>query len=278
MWFRFAAIGLVLIAGCFVPLGPRTSPPLEWYVPMLILAFCPIAMVVVFGLQRVNPRSAKMWHRPSWISNPFNFRDPIQFFHFGAIITIAQGVVVLARVSLTSTPFYVEALVPLAMGLGMWIGVRVVMALYRSKFGNVTVQAVQGLDDKRSRSMSTPLDLVKQPKRVHFRRLLLVVTLGVVMFVVAVFWGSHSEGFHFLEGKIRTSQEIQTRVGVVRKVTLPVSGQFREKSVGSDKWVWMIVDVNGDKGAVTIRTALQKKNNVWKITESSVDDQKINLE
>jgi hypothetical protein len=39
----------------------------------------------------------------------------------------------------------------------------------------------------------------------------------------------------------------------------------------------MIVDVTGDKGAVTIRTALQKKNDVWKITESSIGDQKIDL-
>jgi hypothetical protein len=134
MWFRLAAIVVVLFASCFSPLGSRASPPLAWYVPIMIFAFCPIAMAILFGVQRINPRSAKVWHRPSWTRNPFNFRDPIQFFHFGAIITIAQGVVVLARVSLTSFPFYVEALVPLAMGLGVWVGIRVVEALYRSKF------------------------------------------------------------------------------------------------------------------------------------------------
>jgi hypothetical protein len=126
MWFRLAAIVVVLIAGCFAPLGPLAQPPLAWYVPIIVFVFCPIAMVIVFGVQRVNPRSAKVWHPPSWTRNPFDFRDPIQFFHFGAIITIAQGVVVLARVSLTS--FHVEALVPLAMGLGVWVGVRVVEA------------------------------------------------------------------------------------------------------------------------------------------------------
>ena len=77
--------------------------------------------------------AGKVWHRASWISNPFNLRDPIQFFHFGAIITIAQGVVILARVLLTSFPFYVEV-VPLAMGLGVWVGVKVVVVLYRSTF------------------------------------------------------------------------------------------------------------------------------------------------
>jgi hypothetical protein len=136
MWFRLAAIAFALVAGCLAPLGPSTSPPLAWYVPIVIFVFCPIAMVVVLGVQRINPYSAKVWHHPSWTSNPFNFRDPIQFFHFAAITTTAQGIVVLVRVSLASFPFYVEALVPLAMGLGVWVGVRVVTALYRSKFEN----------------------------------------------------------------------------------------------------------------------------------------------
>jgi hypothetical protein len=54
---------------------------------------------------------------------------PRPFRHFGAIVTIAQGIVVLARVSLTSLRFYVEAVVPLAMGLGVWVGVRIAAAV-----------------------------------------------------------------------------------------------------------------------------------------------------
>jgi hypothetical protein len=127
-------------------------------------------------------------------------------------------------------------------------------------------------------AMSTSLDRVKQPRRTHFRWGVVAVTLGVLMYVGAVFWVSHSEGFHFIEGRIRTSEEIQGRVGAVQKVTLPMFGHFREKAVGSDKWVWMLVDVTGDKGAVTIDTAMQKRNNVWKITESSINGQKINLQ
>ena len=109
------------------------------------------------------------------------------------------------------------------------------------------------------------------------RWLLVAVALGIVLWVTAVFWGSHSEGFQFVEGKIRKSQEIQSRIGNVRNVTLPVFGRYREKFVGSDKWVKMIVDVEGDKGAVTISTALQKENDVWTITESSIGAQHIDL-
>ncbi|HEV7611865.1 MAG TPA: hypothetical protein VGO37_08330 [Steroidobacteraceae bacterium] len=113
--------------------------------------------------------------------------------------------------------------------------------------------------------------------RQHKRWVLLAGVLGVVMWAIAVFWGMHSEGFHFVEGKIRASQEIQNRVGIVQNITLPVSGKYREKFVGSDKWVWMTVDVAGDKGTVTLRTALQKENNIWRITQSSIGDQKIDL-
>jgi hypothetical protein len=109
------------------------------------------------------------------------------------------------------------------------------------------------------------------------RWLLLAVALGVVLWITGFFWGSHSEGFHFIEGKIRQSQEIQRRVGNVREVRLPVFGLYREKFVGSDKWVKMIVDVQGDKGAVTINAALEKKNDVWTITESSIGAQHLDL-
>ena len=134
VWFRLTAIALVIIAGCFVPLGPRATPPLDWGVLGIIFVFCPIAMVIVFGIQRVNPHSAKVWCRPSWTTNPFNFRDPVQFFHLAALVSIAQGLIVITRVWITSYPFYAEALVPLAMGLGAWVGVKVVMVVYRSKF------------------------------------------------------------------------------------------------------------------------------------------------
>lgn len=111
----------------------------------------------------------------------------------------------------------------------------------------------------------------------HARWVLVAVALGAIMWITAVFWGSHSEGFRFVEQKIRTSQEIHSRVGNVRKVGLPILGHYREKFVGSDKWVNMVVDVEGDKGAVTIRTALQKNDDVWTITESSIGDQHIDL-
>jgi hypothetical protein len=109
------------------------------------------------------------------------------------------------------------------------------------------------------------------------RWILTVILLASAMWVTAIYWGSHSEGFRFLEAKIRVSREIQGLVGNVRKVTLPALGQYREKFVNSDRWVKMTVDVEGDKGTVTVNTILQKENGVWRITESSIGSRPVDL-
>ena len=109
------------------------------------------------------------------------------------------------------------------------------------------------------------------------RWILAVIAFGMVMWTTAVYWGSHSEGFAFVEGRVRASREIQNRVGNVRKVSLPVFGQYREKFVNSDRWVKMMVYVEGDRGAVTVSTELKKQNGAWTITDSSIGTQHVDL-
>ena len=118
---------------------------------------------------------------------------------------------------------------------------------------------------------------MKQSRPFRRRRIAVAAAFGVAIWVAAFVWGSHSEGFHYAEGRIRASQAIQSLVGNVRTVTMPVFGHYREKFVGSDKWVNLIVDVNGDKGGVRLRMALRKNNGIWTITESYVGGQKIDL-
>ena len=138
VYVRVAAILLVAITACIAPLEPRFKPPLDWLTLLGIFAFIPIALVLVIGFQRLNPRSAKVWRHPSWSTNPFNFRDPIQFFYFGAFLSIAQGIVTLLRVLVAPAPLYPEEFVPLTMGVGIWLGVKMVVALNRAKFDQRT--------------------------------------------------------------------------------------------------------------------------------------------
>jgi hypothetical protein len=138
VWLRVAATILVAVGACIAPLEPRFKPPLNWLTLLGIFVFIPVALVLVVGFQRLNPGSAKVWSRPSWSTNPFNFRDPIQFFYLGAFLSIAQGIVTLFRVIVAPVPLYPEAFVPLTMGIGIWLGVKMVVLLNPAKFGERT--------------------------------------------------------------------------------------------------------------------------------------------
>jgi len=116
---RWTLIAASAVGAFFVPLGPQASPPMGWGALLAILAFCPIGLLFVLGLQIINPRSAKLWLRPSWQLNPFNFRQPHQFFHLAAYACLAQALVVLVRLVVSQVSFYVEVLVPLAMATGI---------------------------------------------------------------------------------------------------------------------------------------------------------------
>ena len=133
LYIRAALLVFVAVATLFVPLGPQARPPIGWEALAIIFIFCPVALVFVLGLQVVNPLSAKEWRHPSWNANPFNFSEPLQFFHLGAYVCLVQGVVTIARVAVSPVQFYVESLVPLAMAAGIFVGLQLVMRVFSSK-------------------------------------------------------------------------------------------------------------------------------------------------
>jgi hypothetical protein len=137
VYVRLAIILGSGIGACLLPLGPQAAPPIGWSALAAIFGACSIGMVLVLGIQRVNPRSAKVWHRPSWTANPFNFKDPLQFFHLGAFVCLAEAVVTLIRWAFSAMPFYVEILVPSAMGLGILLGIGLTTVVFQSKFTDV---------------------------------------------------------------------------------------------------------------------------------------------
>lgn len=125
---------LVSAAGAlFTPVRPQASPPIEWGALLVIFLFCMVGMAALLTIQRVALDSAKKWARPSWRLNPFDFRQPLQFFHLGAYVCLASGLVVLARLAILQVPFYVEALVPFAMAFGVLLGIQFVISVFRSK-------------------------------------------------------------------------------------------------------------------------------------------------
>lgn len=51
-----------------------------------------IGLQFIIGLQAFNSMSAKTWSRPNWKHNPFNFKQPLQFSHFGGWFMLAGSI------------------------------------------------------------------------------------------------------------------------------------------------------------------------------------------
>jgi hypothetical protein len=138
LYVRITIVLLGAIAGCVAPLGPAAKPTIDWHIVLIIFGFISIGLVFVLAIQAVNPRSARIWQRPSWIANPFDFKQPMQFFHMAAFATLAQGIGLLGHLLFARFPFYAEAALPLAMGAAILLGLRFTMLVFRSKMEQVT--------------------------------------------------------------------------------------------------------------------------------------------
>ncbi len=131
---RIGLIVFVAVSSLFTPLEPQAKPPIGWAELGAIFIFIPLGLLFVIGIQAVNPLSAKVWRKPDWNLNPFNLRDPVQFFYFGAFLMLAQGIVTLCRFPFSNASFYPESLIPLVMGVGMLLSVQIIMFAFRSKY------------------------------------------------------------------------------------------------------------------------------------------------
>jgi hypothetical protein len=130
---RWAIVLAVAAGEFFAPLHPLARPPIGWVALVAIFGGCSVGMVLVLGLQVANPLSAKLWLQPSWHLNPFNLRQPMQFFHLGAYVCLAQGLVLLLRLAVSQIPFYIEAFVPLVMAFGIFVGLKLVTLVFGAK-------------------------------------------------------------------------------------------------------------------------------------------------
>lgn len=93
----FFSVRFFLVVFCFVSSLVVAQPVPENNLPnpLIFFGIVPIMMLIVIGIQYINPSSAKPWQSPSWWVNPFNFSQPYQFFHMAFYAFIACGVGVL---------------------------------------------------------------------------------------------------------------------------------------------------------------------------------------
>jgi hypothetical protein len=132
-----------LIAGSGIAGGPFVTSPetiAEAHAAsehcFFVLIAVPFMLLLVVGFQAFNPFSARRWTKPTWFSNPFNLRDPLQFFHMGAYHFLAGGLGALLSVPFRGIIALPMALLLLACGAGVLLGIQLCIATLRWKFKN----------------------------------------------------------------------------------------------------------------------------------------------
>lgn len=114
----------------------RTPAPTDdTPMPFLIAAFVfgIVGLLFVVGMQRINPLSAKLWRYPKWSINPFQMREPLQFFHFGGYFMLASGAGTVLHEIFFGPAFQTSDCLPIVFGLGILCGVRACIVVYQNK-------------------------------------------------------------------------------------------------------------------------------------------------
>jgi|SRR5580704_13879962 hypothetical protein len=132
-WVRLAIIVSAAASAGLAPVKPFGLPG-GWYAVAITFIFFVLAPTIVVPMQSLNRWSAPIWHRPSWNVNPFSPREPFQFIHLCAWTLLAQGVVYLGRLAISSVSVYPEALMPLAIGIGGLLGLRLSMIAFSTRW------------------------------------------------------------------------------------------------------------------------------------------------
>jgi hypothetical protein len=131
-------VGLSFVLALFGPVAPLVEPQMSWLTVGAIFAVFPVAMLVGFGVLFILRGPRFEWQPPSWDKNPFNFAHGEQFFHLGAFVMLASGGAMLARTLFTAGKITPDTLAPISMGIGVWLGLRLLTAAYRRQARNGT--------------------------------------------------------------------------------------------------------------------------------------------
>lgn len=141
--FNWLYIRLVLISASVLlsiaggPLHAHAQPPITLSMLAIPFIFGIIFLQFVSVIRFFDKSSEKYWTRPSWHQNPFNFSQPLQFFHFGGwwmlMTSIPTAVLTLSQVN----QYILDSLMPVFFGLGIIIGTQLSTLVFKSKFENV---------------------------------------------------------------------------------------------------------------------------------------------
>ncbi len=135
VWFfgRLVVLVVCFLGGLLGDQRQEFQQPLTLNLVAYLFFFTTFGMLFVIGLQRWNPRSAAVWRYPSWSSNPFTSREPLQFFWFGGSFLLASGMGAMVRDLLSKPAPLFESGMLVTFGTGTLVGVWLCTVVFRGK-------------------------------------------------------------------------------------------------------------------------------------------------
>lgn len=110
-----------------------STPSITYTQILIITLLIPLSLIFVIGIQYFNKHSGKIWKYPSWSLNPFNFTQPLQFFHFATFMLIPFGLSSSFSLLWNGFDYASEAILPLTLGCGLLIGLHLCLYVFQNK-------------------------------------------------------------------------------------------------------------------------------------------------
>ena len=105
----------------------------SWSFPFAMAGLVAIGILFICFIQTVNPRALDKWAKPSWVLNPFNYKQPLQLFDLGGyyFLSIGIGCLVLGLAREPKTWLWE---MPLGIAVGVLAGVRLCVLIFSDRF------------------------------------------------------------------------------------------------------------------------------------------------
>lgn len=109
------------------------------------------------------------------------------------------------------------------------------------------------------------------------RTIAIAALFGAALYAVVYLLAINSDGFKFIEQKIRNSQIVKEQVGIIRKVRPSLLGPYDQKTVGSDEWVSINITVTGTVKSIELDVRAKKTADAWVLEAAKQGEQSLNL-
>jgi hypothetical protein len=108
----------------------QVSSSADWEMIPAGFIFAVISMQLTLALKMLSKVDQTRWKKPSWHENPFNFNQPLQFFHFGGWFLLVGSLGCIPLVLDNVNTGLVVMAGAISFGIGLLTGVQLSYFLY----------------------------------------------------------------------------------------------------------------------------------------------------